>query len=210
MICLPFLLFGDLGADLWKVIMLEQLSWDLIKFSYAPSTLKNLHTHEKRYTEFCTVFNLRTFPITQWQLIRFGTFLSFHFKSPKSVQNYLSSLCTINELSGYGKVNKGLHFRKVMAGMKRRMRHKESRAKPFTFGLLDKILPLVNLADLKQLVCWVALIFCFHLFLRKSNLVPDARQIDEEKQFQRCDFRIHQDVMVANIKWAKNRQYGDS
>ena len=196
--------------DVVRLKMLDQLSWDIIKFSYAPSSLNNMHTHNKRYLEFCTIFKLTAFPVSQWQLVRFATFLSFHFISPKSIQNYLSSICTIHELNGHPPVVKGIYFRKALAGMRRKLRHKENQAKPFTFELLHRILPLVNFKEDKQMVCWVTLIFAFHLFLRKSNLVPEARYIDDEKQFQRRDFRIHNDVILAHVKWAKNRQHGES
>ena len=48
--------------------------------------------------------------------------------------------------------------------------------------------------------------FGFHLFLRKSNLIPDTRQFDDRKQFQRKDFRYHDNVMLAHIKWSKTNQ----
>ena len=197
------------GTQKTRLELLDQLSWDLIKFSYAPASLKNLHSHKKRYLDFCTVFNLCAFPVNQWQLVRFATFLSFHFRSPKAVENYVATICTLNELGGYGKVVKGLHLRKCLMGIKRKMKHRETKAKPLTFEMFHKMLPLVNFNSDKQLVCWVALVFAFHLFMRKSNLVPESRCIDDEKQFQRRDFRHHKDVMLADVKWAKNRQFGE-
>ena len=71
------------------------------------------------------------------------------------------------------------------------MKHRESKAKPLTFQMFHGILPLVDFKSDKELVCWVALVFAFHLFMRKSNLVPDAQYIDDERQFQRKDFRCH-------------------
>ena len=188
--------------------MLEELSHDLIKFSYAATTLTNMHTHKKRYKDFCTIFNVKAFPVTQWQLVRYATFLSFYFTSPKSIDNYVASVCTINELTGYGKVVKGILYKKAMAGIRRKLKHIEIRAKPITFEMIHKILRQVNFHDDKQLASWTAVIYGFHLFLRKSNLVPDAPRIEDEKQFQRKDFRIHNNVMLVHIKWAKNRQFG--
>ena len=193
-----------------RLHLLEQLSHDLIKFSYAATSLNNLHTHKKRYMDFCMIFKLRPFPVTQWQAVRYAAFLTFYFKSPKSVENYVSSICTINELSGFGKVVKGIFYKKAMAGIRRKLKHSETRAQPLTFEMLHEMLLQVNFNDDKELVAWVVVIYGFHLFLRKSNLVPDSKVLDDEKQFQRKDFRIHQDVMLAHIKWAKNRQAGDT
>ena len=74
---------------------------------------------------------------------------------------------------------------------------------------MHEIYPLVNFEDERELAIWVVLLFGFHLFLRKSNLIPDKRQLDADRQFQRKDFRATDDVMVAHIKWAKNRQFGE-
>ena len=40
--------------------------------------------------------------------------------------------------------------------------------------------------------------------------MPETHTLDDEKQFLQRDFRSHQDVILAHIKWAKNRQFGDS
>ena len=85
----------------------------------------------------------------------------------------------------------------------------ETRAEPITFEMLHKAMQKVNFHDDKQLVIWTVCIFGFLLFLRKSNLIPDTRILEDEKQFQRMNFRIQDDIMLAHIKWAKNRQFGD-
>ena len=169
-----------------------------------------MHTHKRRYTEFCTVFNLTAFPVTEWQLWRFGTYLSFLFKSPKSIQNYLTTICSINELSGFDKVQKTLLYKKMLDGIRRKLKHVESKAKPFSFELLQKILPFVVLESNRELVIWVVLVFGFHLFLRKSNLRPLSHNFDHNKVFQRRDFRTAEDVMLAHIKWSKTRQHGNT
>ena len=62
-----------------RLIALEDLAWDYIKFSYAPGTYSNLVTKRKWYSEFCCIFQLTTFPVTQWQIVRFATYLSLWF-----------------------------------------------------------------------------------------------------------------------------------
>ena len=103
--------------------MLDDLTWDLIKLSYEGLSLNNMHTHKKKYVEFCSLFKLTPFPVTQWQLARFRTYLSFLFTSPSSIENYLATLCMINELSGHGKVSKGLIYKKMIQGVRKKLRH---------------------------------------------------------------------------------------
>ena len=39
-----------------RLMALEDLAWDYVKFSYAPGSYSNLVTKRKRYMEFCTIF----------------------------------------------------------------------------------------------------------------------------------------------------------
>ena len=126
------------------------------------------------------------------------------------MQNYVASICMIHELSGYGTIVKGIFYKKTIAGIRRKLRHQETHAKPISFEMLHDMLKQVNFHDDQELVSWTTIIYAFHLFLRKSDLVPDTRTLDDEKQFQRKDFRTHKDVMLVYIKWAKNRQCGES
>ena len=47
----------------------------------------------------------------------------------------------------------------------------------------------------------------FFLFLRKSNLVPEARVHDPLHQISRQDIKLDRDVMIVNIKWSKTIQF---
>ena len=59
-------------------------------------------------------------------------------------------------------------------------------AEPISPQTLEKIFLQVDLKSEEQLVAWVALIFAFHLLLRKSNLVPNTqREFNPEKQLSR-------------------------
>ena len=189
--------------------MLDNISWDYIKMSYAEKSLDNLHSQRKKYYEFCTEFNYTPFPVYEWKMVRYATYLSAKFKSHKSVQNYVSAICTLNELNGFGEVKKSIYLKKVLDGIKRKLRHVPRRARPFSFKILHQIKSLVNFNNEKELVIWVVLLFGFHLFLRKSNLIPDTCTFEPNRQFQRRDFRNNHEIMIAHIKWAKNRQYAD-
>ena len=190
-----------------RLNLLGDISWDLVTFSYAPRSLKNFNTQYKRYLQFCTEFTLTPFPVTQWQLVRFATYLSFFMKSPASIINYTAGVCVINKINGFGKVPKGTLFRKAMTGIKRKLQRQVKQAMPMTTAILHRIRRIVDISVPKQLGCWVILLFGFHLFLRKSNLVPDSKLYDPFKHLLRRDFRIADDILLVLIKWSKTIQY---
>ena len=68
----------------------------------------------------------------------------------------------------------------------------------------------MDIHDQKQLAIWVAMLFGFHLFLRKSNLVPEYREHDVNCQLSRKDLRYGSGVLVAHIKWSKTNQMGNN
>ena len=96
-----------------------------------------------------------------------------------------------------------------MKGIRRQLQHHIKQAAPMTPHTLEKILTVVNFNDQKQLVCWVALLFGFHLFLRKSNLVPDTEVHQPKFQLSRADFTYFNNLLKVGVKWAKNLQFGE-
>ena len=95
-----------------------------------------------------------------------------------------------------------------MMGIRRTLKHKVKQAQPITIEILKRILPFVDVSNSKQLAIWVALLFCFVLFLRKSNLVPNSRIHDPIHQLSRRDIKIDQGLMIVHIKWSKTIQFG--
>ena len=100
---------------------LEDLAWDYIKFSYAPGSYSNMVMKRKWYNEFCTIFQLNPFPLTQWHIVRFVTYLSLWFTSVHSIKNYVSGICMLNELNGLDKVTRGALYRNVIRGIQREL-----------------------------------------------------------------------------------------
>ena len=192
-----------------RLMALDDMAWDMIKLSYAPGSYSNLVTKCKRYMEFCNIFLLTPFPVTQWQCVRFATYLSFWFKSPQSIKNYVSGICVLNKLNGFEKVVRGTLYRNCIRGIRRNLWHITKQAQPVTREMLQKIAPLVDLNDQKQLATWVAMLFGYNLFLRKSNLVPESRKHNPQFQLSRRDLRYHEGVLIMHIKWSKMDQFAE-
>ena len=189
--------------------MLDDISHDVIKFSYAPGSYRNLISQHTRYLDFCTSFRLTPFPVSQWQLIRFMVFLSFTFISPDAVFNYATGICIIQELSGYDRVVKGILYRSAKRGIRKKMQHMVRRAAPVTEQILLQIAEQVDPTDTTQVVIWTAMLFAFNMMLRKSNYVPELKEHEPTKQLSRRDVRYFQGAMLVHVKWSKTLQCGD-
>ena len=187
--------------------VLADLEEDLIDNSDAPGTRKNTCTKENRYMEFCEFAKTKPFPVTQFKISKFATFLSFKFKSVDAIKGYCTKICQINELRGFKPVKLGLRFQKLIAGLRRTMAHEIKQAEPMTVELLEKISEKVNEYHQKQLAIFTLMLFGFFLFLRKSNLVLDTQVHDMVHNLSRSDIRYQNGVLVIIIKWSKMIQF---
>ena len=94
-------------------------------------------------------------------------------------------------------------------GLRNIMSHITKQAAPITPEILVKISNVVNYADQVELVSWVALLWGFHMFLRKSNLVPDIMTtFQPDHQFRRQDVSITapDKSMLFELRWTKTVQ----
>ena len=103
---------------------------------YAPGSYTNLVTQKEKYRKFCQLFDLHMSPASEWQLIRFSVYLSFIFKSPNSVQNYVGAVCILQEVNGFTPIKIGKWYHNVINGIKRKMQHETRQAKAVTINLL--------------------------------------------------------------------------
>ena len=186
---------------------MEILEKGFIDNSNEISTQQNHATRRKRYKEFCHFSKIRPFPVTEFKLAKFATYLSDILKTVDSIKMYCGTICDENELLGHRPVRRGLKFHRTIAGIKRKLRHKVKRASPMTPELLEQILTVVNLSDDKEFVAWVASLIGFNLILRKSNIVPLKRVHDNLHNISRKDVRYTDGVMVFMIDWSKTNQF---
>ena len=109
------------------------------------------------------------------QLCRFGQHLTKTLKSPDSIGNYLSGIRTMLALIGNTAPDvKDRQMQMFLTGLKRTMDHTVQQASPIPPQLLVKMSKVVNYKDKIEEIALVATLLGFYMFLRKSNLVPDA------------------------------------
>ena len=193
-----------------RLATLERLARDMIRFSNAPGTKANKNTHHKRYLEFCEWLELDPFPLTEWRLVLFATYLSLTLSTVESIKNYCSTICEWHELEGYPPVYRGKLYEKALLGIRRLLQHETKRAQPITTEMLTDMVQFIDSQNLKQLATWVTMLYGFFLFLRKSNLVPVTAVHDQLHQLSRGDIKFEQDVLIVQIKWSKTNQFGEN
>ena len=160
--------------------------------SVRESTKKNLLTQLNAYQKFCNRYMLHYFPCDNRQLCRFGQHLRKTFESPDAVGNYLSGMRTILALLGLEIPDvKDRQIQMFLTGLKRTMQHAIKQAAPVTPQLLLSMSRVVNYKDKIEVIAWTATLLGFYMFLRKSNLVPDAMdKFEPIQQFRRADVHL--------------------
>ena len=175
--------------------------------SVRESTKKNLLSHLSAYQKFCDRYKLPYLPCTNQQLCRFGQHLKLTHTSPDSIGNYLSGMRTILALSGRQVPDvKDRQMQMFTTGLKRTMDHVVKQAAPITPQLLVKMVLVVNHKDAVETIAWTATLIGFYLFLRKSNLVPEAMdKFNSLHQFHRTDVNLLglDKAMMLEVRWTK-------
>ena len=179
--------------------------------SIKESTKKNLTTHLNAYQAFCDRYLLQYFPCDNRQLCRFGQHLRGKFESADAVGNYLSDMHTMMALLGLDIPDvKDKQMQMFLTGLKRVMQHAVKQASPITPQILVRRSKVVNYRDRVEVIAWTATLLGFYMFLRKSNLVPDAMdKFEPTQQFTRADANLLglDKAMMFEVRWTKTLQF---
>ena len=179
--------------------------------SVKESTKRNLLTQLEAYQKFCDRYLLAYFPCDNKQLCRFEQHLRHTFQSPDAINNYLSGVRMILVLLGLEIPDpRDRQMQMFNVGLKRVMQHTVKQAAPITPAILAKMSKVVNFKDKIEMIAWTAALLGFYMFLRKSNLVPDAMdKFDALHQFRRADahFLRLDRAMMFEIRWTKTIQF---
>ena len=175
--------------------------------SIKQSTKKNLLSQLNAYEKFCNRYLLPYFPCDNIQLCRFGQHLSKELSSPDSIGNYTSGMRTMMALLGQEPPDpKDRQMQMFISGLRKSMDHVTKQAAPITPQILVRISKVVNHRDKIETMAWTALLLGFYMFLRKSNLVPEAMdKFDNLHQFRRKDISLLglDEAMLCEVRWTK-------
>ena len=175
------------------------------------STKKNLLSQLNSYQRFCDRYLIDYFPCDNTQLCRYGQYLRKTFESPDAVGNYISGILTILALTGLEVPDpKDKQMQMFIMGLKRVMQHAIKQAEPITPHILLRMSKVVNYRDRVEVIAWTATLLGFYMFLRKSNLVPEAMdKFSPLQQFSRADVNLLglDTAMMFEVKWTKTLQF---
>ena len=178
---------------------------------YQPGTTRNLSYQINRYLDFCLEFGFSPAPASQLQLRRFAQWISDNpaVNAYGTVSNYLSAVKTFHKIIGVQPPNTTEHMTSLtLKGLRLDMARPTHQAAPITPQILLMMFTMVNTACPEQITAWTALIFVFHLLLRKSNIVPDTQAaFDNTKQLARSSITLARNAMIVQIVWSKTLQF---
>ena len=190
---------------------LDQQCTDTFKTAYRPNTLRNYKSKSNAYLRFCYFYGLEPFLAPEWQLVRYARYLANGLSSYDSVKGYVSAVKRLHELGGFGFPSEIHLLRLELRAIQFELVHEIKKAVPVTPQLLVDIYRFVRFVNIKipvQLVCYVALVVGFTLFLRKSHLVPDTEgSFNSKEQLTRGHVWRSGVLTFVDVEWTKNNQY---
>ena len=187
---------------------LNQQCVDTLKTAYRPYTVRNYHSKLTGYLRFCEFYNLCPFSALEWQLIQFARYLGNGVTSFDTVKGYLSVIKRAHEIGDFTFPVKVELLKLEMRAIRFELAGPVKKATPITLEMLVDIVQHVKFDLPVELVCYVALVVGFCLFLRRSNLAPDTQKgFNSKEQLTRGDIFQFGNILVADIRWHKSLQY---
>ena len=96
----------------------------------------------------------------------------------------------------------------TLKGLRLQMARPVHQAAAITPHMMLAMFAFVDVMCPEQVTAWTALIYVFHLLLRKSNIVPETQaQFDPIKQLSRRSLTLAKNSMLVNIVWSKTLQF---
>lgn len=175
-----------------------------------PSTKKNLEIQWFNFTNFSKRLGKPPYPISLDTLCLYAQYLTSQVKSPTTIRNYISGICTIIHVKGGNAPNLSSPiFKLTMKGITKVMQHRIKQAKPITPRILSDIYNILDHSNSFHIALWAALLLGFLLLLRKSNLVPDSRsKIDPKKLIMGEKLTLTPEAAIVSLTWTKTHQTG--
>ena len=177
--------------------------------AYSRGTIRNLLTQGRSFLHFCNKYNIQQWPASEHVMCLYVCYLAYTFKSSKSVRNYLYGVKTLHVLAKVTPPNlNDIEVSITMRGLAKKMCNRVKQAQPLTPEILLDMLEYLDLSKRANLNFWAMLLIGFFGMLRKSNLIPDAKNtFDPLKQLTRGHVSFQQDIAILRINWAKNLQF---
>ena len=182
-----------------------------INKGYQPGSTRNLKSYINRYLDFCIEFELHPLPAKGQTVRRFAQYLADQptISAIDTVNNYMWGLCTFHKILGLPVPDTSEFITKLMLrGLKLQLARPIKQAQPITPQILYKMFEHIDITSDEQITAWTAMLYGFHMLLRKSNLVPDTQgSFDPQKQIARERICLATNAILVEVVWCKNMQF---
>ena len=117
----------------------------------------------------------------------------------------MTAVKTFHRLIGQPVPNTTEHVTNLtLKGIRLDLAQPTNQASPISPQILITMFVFVNTMCPEQVCAWTAVLYAFHLLLRKSNLVPDTQgQFNALKQLSRSSITLAKNAMLIHIVWSK-------
>lgn len=152
-------------------------------------TWKCCQSQWKRYTDFCTLYDLQPLPASVDNVCLYITFLSSQVKY-KTICNYVSALWALHNYFGFPPSAKGSFLVKcTLQGARRLLGDATLSADPLLPEDLVLIYRTLNYVDSNDLVFWAVLCLAYRCLLRKGHITSSVHTI-HHKHLQFTDYGL--------------------
>ncbi|XP_077985143.1 uncharacterized protein LOC144439784 [Glandiceps talaboti] len=199
---------GGSEATLPGLAALQRKLTFTMSAAYAQGTLRNFRSQWKTYFLFCLFYGLKPVPASPTVLSLFIQFLSETTKNIGTLRNYLNAIRILHELNGFdGQVIHHLFLHMTLQGVSHLYPQVPKQKLAITPDILLTLHGYLDLSRPLDLTLWAAFLTAFHLFLRKSNLVPPTKaKFDPTKHLARRNFKFTDLGVIIALTWSKTNQ----
>jgi hypothetical protein len=179
-----------------------------LQHAFRPGTKINQHVQIKRYYTFCRRFNLLDINPSPSQLTLYIEYLSLNLRSAQSVRNYVSAVSLIHRQLGLDFSGMQTYpVTNMLRAVDRTLRSPILPKLPVTIPLLYKLISACQKLGTWGLVFKCAILFCFFVFLRQSNVAPRSLHLwDSTRDTLRSDVQATTHGLLLRLKWSKTHQ----
>lgn len=158
--------------------------------------------------EFCSSHNLLAMPASTLTVARFMTFLACTCKF-STINNYLSLLIVLHKYHRFPAEFRGtFYIQLVIRGLRRILGDEPCQSIPLSPEQLLQCYRTIEGKDSLENACWAAIILCFRILLRKSNVLPEQAKVPYPMHIiRRKDAQFYNWGMVLTVFASKTIQF---
>lgn len=178
--------------------------------AFRPGTSANHISQFRAYLTFCTKFGLSDINPTVETVCLYVEYLAQRFRSPKSVNNYISGVRLLHKYIGVECASLySFELDLMLRALDITLIHVPNQRLPLTYRILLQLCHICTGLGTTGLVLKCAYLFGFFGLLRQSNLAPNhQRAFDYRRHTCRGDVMFHYPGLVIIQKWSKTAQTG--